>query len=272
MSVLKTLESRIAGLVEGTFSRAFRSEVRPVEIARRLAREMDQNRMPFVSRVYVPSEYSVYLSSEDFSRFAPARAELVSELAAYLLEHARREKVVLPQRPRITIELDERLGMGEFGIKTTPVDRADIGDQAPARKSPEPPAKRRSAPESAAAVPVIPPPVVPLPAPVSAAGSVPRIPAPQPKQASLTAAGHRIDLPPGGVVMGRSSSCEVVLEDPNASRRHAAVRQSSNGWQLEDLGSTNGVKVNGRQVVGAHELRPGDRIELGHTEFVFESE
>ena len=275
MSVLKTLESRIAGLVEGTFSRAFRSEVRPVEIARRLAREMDQNRMPFVSRVYVPSEYSVYLSGEDFSRFAPARAELVSELAAYLLEHARREKVVLPQRPRITIELDERLGMGEFGIKTTPVDRADIGEQAPARKNPGPPAKRRSAPAPAAVLPVAPPPVapvVPLPAPASAAGAVPRIPAPQAKQAWLIAAGHRIDLPPGGIVMGRSSSCEVVLEDPNASRRHAAVRQSSNGWQLEDLGSTNGVKVNGRQVVGAHELRPGDRIELGHTELVFESE
>ena len=264
MSVLKTLESRIAGLIEGTFSRAFRSEVRPVEIARRLAREMDQNRMPFVSRVYVPSEYSVFLSDEDFTRFAPARAELISELAAYLLEHARREKLVLSQRPRITIERDERLGMGEFGIKTTPVDRADIGNQAPARKKPEP----RSAPVSAAAKQVSPPPAAPV---VPAAAAAPRIAAPKAKPAALTAAGKRINLPPGGVVIGRSSSCEVVLEDPNASRRHAAVRQSSSGWQVEDLGSTNGIKINGRRVVGAHELRPGDRIELGYTELVFES-
>ena len=263
MSVLKTLESRIAGLIEGTFSRAFRSEVRPVEIARRLAREMDQNRMPFVSRVYVPSEYSVFLSDEDFTRFAPARAELISELAAYLLEHARREKLVLSQRPRITIERDERLGMGEFGIKTTPVDRADIGNQAPARKKPEP----RSAPVSAAAKQA-PPPAAPV---VPAAAAAPRIAAPKAKPAALTAAGKRINLPPGGVVIGRSSSCEVVLEDPNASRRHAAVRQSSSGWQVEDLGSTNGIKINGRRVVGAHELRPGDRIELGYTELVFES-
>lgn len=272
MSVLKTLESRIAGLVEGTFSRAFRSEVRPVEIARRLAREMDQNRMPFVSRVYVPSEYSVFLGDEDFSRFAPARAELTSELSAYLLEHARREKLVLSQRPRISIECDSRLGMGEFGIRTTPVDRADIGDQLQPRKQAEPAPSSRPAAASDAARRVAAPPVAPVvPQPAPPVGAAPRIPAPDSGSAALTAAGHRIELPPGGVVIGRSSSCEIVLEDPNASRRHASVTHGANGWQVEDLGSTNGVKVNGRQVTGAHGLRSGDRIELGHTELVFES-
>ena len=73
MSVLRNLESKIAGLVEGTFGRVFRSEVRPVEIARKLAREMDEHRAPSLSRTYVPNEYVVWLSPEDRARFAGVR-------------------------------------------------------------------------------------------------------------------------------------------------------------------------------------------------------
>src|SRR5437016_9837541 len=99
MSVLRSIESKIAGLVEGTFSRAFRSEVRPVEIARKLAREMEEHKSVSVSRVYVPNEYAVYLSPEDRARFTDYEDTLRSELAAYLLEHARREKLALLSRP-----------------------------------------------------------------------------------------------------------------------------------------------------------------------------
>ena len=70
MSVLKSLENKIAGLVEGTFSRAFRSEVRPVEIARKLAREMEEHKSFSVSRTYAPNEYRVFLSPRDRERFA----------------------------------------------------------------------------------------------------------------------------------------------------------------------------------------------------------
>jgi hypothetical protein len=92
MSVLRSLESKIAGLVEGTFSRAFRSEVRPVEIARKLAREMEEHKSFSVSRTYVPNEYRVYLSPRDRQRFADYEEALASELSGYLLEHARRER------------------------------------------------------------------------------------------------------------------------------------------------------------------------------------
>src|SRR5580692_3038917 len=96
MSVLRSLESKIAGLVEGTFSRVFRSEVRPVEIARKLAREMEEHQYGTLSRTYVPNEYRVYLSVR-----------------------ARRERFALLSRPLITFETDERLGLGEFGIETS---------------------------------------------------------------------------------------------------------------------------------------------------------
>jgi pSer/pThr/pTyr-binding forkhead associated (FHA) protein len=75
-----------------------------------------------------------------------------------------------------------------------------------------------------------------------------------------------------GAVLGRSRDCDVVLEDPNVSRQHAEVRPSGGGWIVNDLGSTNGIKVNGRRVTGPQSLRPGDVIELGTSRVTFELE
>src|ERR1700744_2719144 len=131
MSVLRSSESKIAALVEGTFSRAFRSEVRPVEIARKLAREMEENRTFSLSRTDVPNEYLVYLSPRDRDRFADYEDALISELTGYLLEHARRERLVLASRPVVEFETDDRLGLGEFGIQTRVVSPAPEDDEAP---------------------------------------------------------------------------------------------------------------------------------------------
>src|ERR1700760_3714604 len=117
MSVLRNLESKLAGLVEGTFSRAFKSEVRPVEIARKLAKEMDDHKVQSLSRVYAPNEYTVWLSRDDRAQFEGYEDELARELAGYLLEHARREKIALMTSPGITFKTDERLRLGEFGIQ-----------------------------------------------------------------------------------------------------------------------------------------------------------
>ena len=83
-------------------------------------------------------------------------------------------------------------------------------------------------------------------------------------------AARRLLLPPGGGTIGRSRDCDVVLDDAGISRRHAEIRPGPDGWTVEDLGSTNGVLVNGRSVRGAQPLAPGDRVELGSTEIVFE--
>jgi len=116
MSVLRNLEEKLAGLVEGTFGRVFRSQVRPLEIARKLAREMDEHKTVSVSRTYVPNEYSVWLSPQDREHFQDVEHEVIEELSAYLLEHARRERLALISRPLIEFHTDERLQLGEFGI------------------------------------------------------------------------------------------------------------------------------------------------------------
>ena len=117
MSVLRSLEEKIAGLVEGAFGRAFRSQVRPVELARKLAREMDEHRTVSVSRTYVPNEYAIWLSPEDRQRYEGVEHEVIDELSAYLLEHARRERLAMVSRPVIEFRTDERLHLGEFGIQ-----------------------------------------------------------------------------------------------------------------------------------------------------------
>ena len=117
MNVLRSVETTIANLVEGAFGRMFRSEVRPMELARKLAREMDEHRTESVSRVYAPNEYSVWLSPQDRARYEGVEHEVIDELCAYLLEHARREDLVLASSPLISFHTDERLARGEFGIQ-----------------------------------------------------------------------------------------------------------------------------------------------------------
>src|ERR1051326_7554019 len=112
MSVLRKVESKLAGLVEGTFSRAFKSEVRPVEIARKLAREMDENKVQSLSRVYAPNEYAVWLSPDDRKQFEGYEDDLANELSGYLLEHARRQKIALVTAPSISFRTDDRLRLG----------------------------------------------------------------------------------------------------------------------------------------------------------------
>jgi hypothetical protein len=256
MNPLKSVETTIANLVEGVFGRVFRSEVRPMELARKLAREMDANRTVSVSRVYAPNEYSVWLSAKDRERYRGVEGDVIDELSAYLLEHARREDLILASRLQIVFHTDERLSLGEFGIQARLVQPPEEEHHAPAA----PPA-----PAEAHGQTMIYSNSERLQAPLEEARAQPHA-----QRALLALAGRRLIVPSGGATIGRSRECDVVLDDAGISRRHAEVRPGSAGWTVADLGSTNGVLVNGRPLRGAHALEPGDRLELGSTELVFE--
>ncbi len=256
MSVFRSLESKIAGLVEGTFSRAFRSEVRPVEIARKLAREMEEHQSHSVSRVYVPNEYAVYLSPEDRERFEGFERELRDELAGYLLEHARRERFALMSKPSIEFRTDDRLRLGEFGIQARLVEPSEH----PARPG------RPEVVQGDAGHTMIYSAAERLQEPLEQRAKA------RDARALLVMEGKRLVVGAGGATLGRSRSCDVVVEDANVSRQHAEVRPRGGGWFVADLGSTNGVSVNGSRIEQAHALRPGDRIELGTTVLTFELE
>jgi hypothetical protein len=261
MNPLKSVENIISSLVEGTFGRLFRTEVRPMELARKLAREMDVHRTVSVSRVYVPNEYSVWLSPADRERYDGVEHEVIDELCAYLLEHARREDLIMASPPHISFHTDERLSLGEFGIQarlTRPP-----GEQ-PEQHAPAPPAPAPIEREEHGET-MIYSSSERLRAPVEDAQAR-RVP----QRALLAVGGRRLLVPSGGGTIGRSRDCDVVLDDAGISRRHAEIRPGPDGWTVADLGSTNGVRVNGAEVRGAYALAPGDRVELGSTEIVFE--
>jgi pSer/pThr/pTyr-binding forkhead associated (FHA) protein len=71
------------------------------------------------------------------------------------------------------------------------------------------------------------------------------------------------------LVLGRQTA-DLVIEDPQVSRRHALVRAAGDVLEVEDLGSRNGTWVNGARVAGATRLAPGDRVRLGESTFEVE--
>src|SRR5205807_5668186 len=84
--------------------------------------------------------------------------------------------------------------------------------------------------------------------------------------------GKRLVVGPTGVTIGRSRECDIVLTDPNVSRKHAETRPRGGSWVLTDLGSTNGVSVNGRRINGPEVIKAGDELELATSRITFELE
>ncbi len=245
MAVLRSIERRIEAIFEGAFGKAFRAHVQPVELARKLAKEMDEHRTASVTRVYVPNEYTVYLSPQDRDQFSSYEEALCTELQEYLGEHAQRERYALPSAPLVRIETDDDLEIGVFGIAAKMV-------------------------RTSRSVPI----QEPLPQPIPSALETPPFKPDIPLETgvptyALLYEGRRCPLREATVVLGRSRDCDIHVADPNVSRRHAEVRPDGNGaYTLVDLGSTNGTELNGKRVSHAR-LSEGDTITIGQIELTF---
>jgi FHA domain-containing protein len=260
MSMLRSIESKLESLFEGVFGRAFRANVQPVELARKLAKEMDEHRNVSVSRVYVPNEYTIYLSTADREQFSGYEDQLRGELGDYLSEHARRESYVLLSGPAVRFETDEDLEVGVFGIATRMAQ--------PDGKAAEPEAPAAAVEPGAT--------MVYKPAPVPGTGQPTEAASPvdlgvQREVAVLSWNGTRHEISKRRVVIGRSKDADIRVDDPNVSRRHAEVQQEGATWWLVDLDSTNGVEVQGRRVKRL-KLEDGTRFTIGSTEIAFSRE
>ena len=255
--VLRALEQKIEALFEGVFGRAFRAHVQPVELARKLSKEMDDHKSVSVSRVYVPNEYTVYLAAADREQFEGYENSLLAELEEYLSEHAKRESYALLTPPRVQLETDEDLTVGEFGIATRMVQpRHGQSAEEPVEEV-EPGATMIYKPE-----------------PDSQASGVEEPSDPQARSAEvavLSWSGQTLRVDKRSVVLGRSREADVHIEDANVSRRHAELRQEGSGYWIVDLDSTNGIEVDGRRVKRA-KLEPGSSFTVGSTEVTFTTE
>jgi FhaA, N-terminal domain/FHA domain len=266
VSVFRNIERKIGGLVEGAFGRTFRSSVQPVELARKLAKEMDDHRTISIHRVYVPNQYTIYLNPADRDQFSAYESQMTAELEEYLVEHARREGYSVATRPRVTLETEPDLAVGMFGIAVATAEGDHDGVGAVPAPAAAPPV-----PGPPLSPPLTPPPPVPGPgATMIYAPEAEPEPAPKPaEEAVLEWAGGSTTLTEHVTTIGRSSDCSVVLADPNVSRRHAEIRHIGEGYSLIDLGSTNGTEVNGQRIAETA-LMNGDVIGVGQTKLTFE--
>jgi len=213
--VLRSFEDRLERMVEGVFSRAFKSGLQPIEIARRVVREIDAGRTVDVAgRALAPNRFVIRVSSDDAQRLAEHHESLVAELATTVRQYASQEGLGFLGRVSIEFETDQSLRVGNLTLYPSYDERITLED---------------------------------------------------PDGFLETADGERFELVNRVMSVGRLSTCHVVLDDQNVSRQHAEIHPVGDSFQLVDLGSTNGCKVNGTRV-SRHILVDGDHLTFGPVE------
>jgi hypothetical protein len=272
VSILSEFEDRIGGAVEGVFAGVFRSPVQPVELARSLAKAMDDGRTVGVGKVYAPLGYTVALSREDSDKFGAFTATLAGELATYLTDHARERGYHLTAAPHVSFVVHDDLKLGRFRVSSelAAPEPANVPVRANTAPAPTPGPTGGHAPAAPALFD-------------AEAESNPRTPlgdeaffdqeepsGPVGDLATVTIGedGHDVALSGETVMVGRLASAGVRLADANVSREHAVFVRAAGGWAIQDLGSTNGTLLNGHPVSRAL-LRHGDVVEIGVTRLTY---
>lgn len=243
--------------------------MQPAELARKLVKEMEDHKVSRAARVTVCNRYTVFLCPEDFERLYDGRAALVDRLERHLVKHVRAKKYELPGEVEVSLVLDEDLKFGQFGILAegdAPGEqglRPRVEEAVPLgmRQTRLSPAAQVVSGTAGAAAPSSPQRM--------RAGATEVI---RPEDVSrmdlacqtlvLRAGGREHEFTKGRVIVGRGRDCDFRVEDPNVSRRHAAIFWSEGKIMIEDLDSTNGTMVNGYPVSSAV-IGPGDVIVIG---------
>jgi hypothetical protein len=253
MGVAKSIEKRLEGLVEGFFTKVFRSGLQPVEVGRRILREMAEGKTVSVNKTYAPNDFRVLMGPDDHARFAQMESGLAKEFSELIIDSAKENRWNLMGLPRVAFAEVEGLGKGEFRVEASLAADPDRG--APAMSTREPQggnfdSTRAISSDTAQRLGV------------KSSGAQLVVLGPEGEEK------ESIAITSAPVVIGRLSTNDVVLADPNVSRRHAELRRSGDQWMVVDLGSTNGTLVNGK-LAREHEISDGDKLSFGTTEVIF---
>jgi hypothetical protein len=229
MGMLQRFENRLEQMVSGAFAKAFRSAVQPVEVAAALQREVDNSAQILSrNRRLVPNQFHVELSPQDHERLSPYFSTLTEELTGMLREHAHEQSYVFTGPVSITFDQRGDLSTGRFRVRSAALAKVT-------------PVSERSVTDTA----------------VRRANVI------------LEVNGTRHPLDPPGIVIGRGTDADLRINDPGVSRRHAEIRvyaseRAGTDVSIVDLGSTNGMLVNGTKVQQAT-LEDGATVKIGNT-------
>lgn len=290
---LTQLEAFMQRIIEGPFARLFPSRLEPVEIERKLERAMaDNTLLQSEGRRLAPNVYDIYLSIKDHQQMTSSQNLLIRDWQNQLVEFARQRHYTLRTVPVLRLHADSSLRMGIVRIEAELADRqgggADGGMSTQALSAEQLAQLRaqlgaagQQRPPSGPASPAAPSRTsganFNLPGGDLAATIPPSRPAtPIQPYARLT-----IRLPQAGpqtyqiekpiINIGRQLTNDIIVEDKRVSRYHAQIKFQPDGqFAIFDLGSTNGITINGTPNMRQHVLRNGDRFTIGSYDFYFE--
>jgi hypothetical protein len=254
LGFLRSIEKRMESLVEGVFGRAFRKQVHPVEIAKGLTRQMDENSMVSVSRTYAPNDFTIHLSKSDAESIQAYQSALRDELIQYASTHARSNNYHLMTPPKVRFVTEDSLRFGEFGVTA----KLTAGDGPREKGAPDDTSGQtrifrtestggEESPQSTAAI--------------SAEEAQRHGLAREVVELMLDGEPQPLEGQ-GPWSIGRSEENDIVIQDPNVSRRHARLSRSENGFVVEDLSSTNGTLLDGAPI-DRERIEDGDELTFG---------
>ncbi len=289
---LTKFESFMQRIVEGPFAWLFPSRVEPVEIARKLERALENNtRLQGEGRRLAPNIYDIYLSIKDHQQMSPSQNMLIRDWQNNLVEYARHHHYTLRTVPILRLHSDSSLRAGIVRIETELADRqsgSPDGGMATQALSAEQLAQIRAQLPQGQQLPGIPD------TPVTSAqqSSIPPRPSAvsNPNMPAMPPSAPLVQVPPAQLVIrlpqagqqtyriekpiiniGRQLSNDIIVEDKRVSRYHAQIKYQPDGqFAIFDLGSTNGITINGTPGMRQHTLRNGDRFTIGSYDFFFE--
>ncbi|WP_460067703.1 FhaA domain-containing protein [Streptomyces sp. YKOK-I1] len=283
MGVLKKFEQRLEGLVNGTFAKVFKSEVQPVEIAGALQRECDNNATIWNrDRTVVPNDFIVELSAPDHERLSPYSGQLGDELAGMVRDYAKQQRYTFMGPIKVNLEKADDLDTGLYRVRsrTLASSSSQAAAGAPGGGAAQRPGGYGYPPAGGTAAPPMPsapppgaggygyPPAGGAQRPGAGGGGLAGAPAPGSRTRHwVEINGTRHQISRGTLVLGRSTEADVRIDDPGVSRRHCEIRTGSPST-IQDLGSTNGIVVDGQHTTRAT-LRDGSRIVVGSTTVIY---
>jgi Protein of unknown function (DUF3662)/FHA domain len=281
-------------VVEGPFAFLFPSKLQPAEIARKLERALEDNSLlQSEGRHLAPDVYDIYLSIKDHQQMTPIEGTLQRDWREHLVQYARQRHYTLRTDPlfrlhakrdlrpgaiRIEAQLRERgVAGGDGGMATQAISAEQLeelrkgllpGQQLPGISPlPAAPVSQGSVPTRYAPGPGQSAPFQPVAPPV-ATPALPQawltIRSPQTPQKVFRIEKQIVNI-------GRQLSNDIIVEDKRVSRYHAQIKFQADGqFTIFDLGSTNGITVNGVPHLRQHTLRNGDRFTIGSYDFYYE--
>jgi len=224
MSVLERFERGLERAVNTPFAKLQKSSVKPVELASRLRRELDDHAAVLSrERTAAPNSFTILLSPEDYAQIHSWGATaLATELAANLTEYAASQHYSFVGPVAVAFEENSQLSTGHFDVASG-TSRGGI---------------------------------TPVTGPAGESHPI------------LDIGGQRYLLTGQVTVLGRDPEADIVVDDPGVSRKHLEIRVTPQGVIATDLGSTNGLFVEGHQVPAAT-LLDGNTLTIGRTRIMY---